>query len=195
MSGVRIDVRSDIRRAVVEMRGLRDDVENKATYRALNRALDKVATETGREIRKVYNVKQRAIRNALRKQRANSRFLFARLLVEGVRLGLIEFDARWSRRQPGASVRVKVAGGRKVIPHSFIAAATANNYRGGGSMGMRQVYVRKGKDRYPLRSLKSLSVPQAFANQAVLEALERVSVETFNKNFQQQVRFLTGGGR
>jgi hypothetical protein len=198
-----VSVRTDVRRAVLEIRDLRETVATKATFRALNRSLDKVATETGREIRKVYNVRQRAITSALRKRRAHSKSLFARLIVEGVRLGLIEFAARavnpWNvkgrRRKPGGgvSVQVKVGGGRKLIQGAFITAASANNATGGGSEGMRQVWRRAGAARLPIKNLRSLSVPQAFANQAVLAALRRVADETFHKNFSQQIRFLTGG--
>lgn len=190
--GVRVSVRSNIKSVTAEFQTLRSDITDKATYRALNRAIDKVATETGREIRKEYNVKQRAIRSALRKVRAHKGRGFARLVVEGFRLGLIEFDARHSRRQAGASVRIKVKGGRKIVAGSFIAAATANNYQGGGSMGMRQVWRRVGKERYPIKTLRSISVPQAFMNKAVLTALERAAIETFDKNFRQQIRYLSG---
>src|ERR1051325_54155 len=101
--GVRVDVRTNIDRAFTVLQ----DISTKATYRALNRAQDKVATETGREIRKRYNVKQRAIAAALKKQRASSHMRLARLVVEGVRLGLIEFDARWRPGQKvGATVKV-----------------------------------------------------------------------------------------
>jgi hypothetical protein len=193
-------VRHDVRRAIIEAQKLREDVSEKAIYRALNRALDKVATETGREIRKVYNVKQRAIMAALRKHRANRKRLTARLVVEGVRLGLIEFAARavnpWNvagrrhrRLGGGVSVQIKVAVGRKIVKGAFIAA------RGGGSEGMRQVWRRAGFDRLPILTLRSISVPQAFANQAVLAALRTVARDTFNTNFAQQIRFLTQGGR
>lgn len=197
-----VSVRNDLKRAVVEMQHLRDDVANKAAFRALNRALDKVATETGREIRKVYNVRQRAITSALRKRRANRNSLTARLLVEGVRLGLVEFAARavnpWNvrgrgrrKRGGGVSVQVKVQGGRKLVASAFLAAATANNAQGGGSAGMRQVWSRMGAERLPIKTLRSLSVPQAFANDAVLRALQVFAKETFDKNLQQQIRFLT----
>lgn len=199
--GVRVDVRTDIKRAIVEFRSFRGDVD-KATYRALNRAIDKVATETGREIRKEYNVRQGVIRAALKKQRAYKGKLFARLVVEGVRLGLIHFAARavnpWNvkghRRRPGGgvSVKIKVKGARKLIRGAFITASTANNFTGGGSMGMKQVWRRQSKARDSMLTLRSLSVPQAFANQAVLAALEKVAVETFNKNFAQQIRYLSG---
>jgi hypothetical protein len=198
---IRVDVRTDIKRAVAEFHAFRGDV-GKATYRALNRALDKVATETGREIRKEYNVKAKAIRSALRKRRAHKKSLFARLIVEGVRLGLIEFSPRavnpWNvkgrRRRPGGgvSVQIKVRGGRKLIAGAFITASTSNNAKGGGSMGMKQVWRRKTKARDSMLTLRSISVPQAFANEAVIKALEKVAGETFNKNFEQQIRFLSG---
>lgn len=181
---VRLDVRTDIHRSVAEFRALKTEVQQKATYRALNRALDKVGTETGREIRKEYNVRQRAVTSALRKRRAHPKSLFARLIVEGVRLGLIEFDARWSRRMPGTSVKVKTRGGRSVVRGAFIAVNRATGYRG--------VFRRLGKARYPIRNLRSISVPQAFSNQKVLSALDRVGVETFDKNFHQQIRYLSG---
>lgn len=185
MQAVRIDVRADARRAVAEFRAMASDVRDKATYRALNRALDKVGTETGREVRKEYNVKASAVRNALRKKRANAKSLWARLIAEGTRLGLIEFDARWRQRMPvGASVRIKVAGGRKSVRGAFIATNKHTGYTG--------VFRRTGAARFPIRNLRSISIPQAVMNKAVLAALERVAVETFNKNFAQQIRYLSG---
>ena len=199
--GVRVDVRSDIKRAIAEFRSFRGDVD-KPPYRALNRAQDKVVTETGREIRKEYNVKLGVIRSALKKYRAYKGKLFARLVIEGVRLNLIHFEARavnpWNvkgrRRRPGGGVSVKilVRGGRKLIRGAFITAATANNARGGGSAGMKQVWQRRTKARDSMWTLRSISVPQAFANKAVLAALEKVAVQTFNKSFDQQIRYLSG---
>lgn len=202
-----VSVRHDAKRAVAEIQGLRADIEEKATVRALNYVLNKVATETGREIRKVYNVKLKAITAAMKKHRANRKHLTSRLVVEGVRLGLIEFAARavnpWNvkgrrhrTRGGGVSVQIKVAGGRKLIRGAFITAATRNNATGGGSAGMRQVFHRDGADRDSFRSLKSISVPQAFANQAVVGTLRRLAVERFNYEFRRQLSVLGGtGGR
>jgi hypothetical protein len=182
---VRIDVRSDMKRTIAEFSLERKKID-KAVVRALNRALDKVATQTGREIRKEYNVKQRAIMAALSKRKAFSGRLSARMIVEGTRLGLIEFDARWSRKMPiGATVKIKVHGGRKAVRGAFIATNRGNSYRG--------VWRRTGRDRYPIRNLRSISIPQAFGNKAVLAALEIHATETFNKNLQQQLRYLSGG--
>jgi hypothetical protein len=202
-----VSVRHDVQRAIAEIQGLRADVEEKATVRALNHVLNRVATETGREIRKVYNVKLKAITAALKKHRANRKHLRVRLVVEGVRLNLIEFSARavnpWNvkgrrhrRRGGGVSVQIKVAGGRKIVQGAFITASTANNATGGGSEGMRQVWRRRNTARDSMVTLRSVSVPQAFSNEAVLAALRTLAAEGFHTEFNRQIRVLSGpGGR
>lgn len=181
-----VSVRHDVRRAVVEIQKLREDVSDKATYRALNRALDKVATETGREIRKVYNVKHRAVLNAIKKQRARAGRLYAVMEMRGTRIPLIEFSATWKRGQKtGASVKVLVRGARKRIQGAWIGVH--------GHTGALQVFQRVGKERYPIKSLRSVSVPQAFSNEAVIAAVNAIAAESFGKNYEQQLRFLTRG--
>jgi len=185
MAGIRIDVRQDMKRMVAEFSTLRSDVKDKATYRALNRALDKLVTETGREVRKVYKVRLRTVRDALNTKRASVRNLQARLLVDGVRLPIIEFSPRWRRGMPvGASVQVMVSGGRKNIRGAFIAEMKS---------GHRGVFRRRGRSRLPIDEIRTISIPQAVINKMVSAALERAAVDTFNKNFAQQVRYLSGG--
>lgn len=192
MSGIRLEVKSNLDRVVAEFRQDRDEILDKATYRALNRALDKSATETSREIRKVYNVRDRAVKAALTKQRASSKRLWARLVIQGARLGLIEFDASWSRKKSGASVRIKVGGGRLTVRGSFIAARRWRSWQNGQEQVSQGVFKRVGKARYPIHYLRSISIPQAFAQRAVLAAIERLAVEAFDKNLEQQVRYLRG---
>lgn len=186
-----VDVRHNLDRVEAELKMLGDVVKDKATVRALNRALDQTATQTSREIRKVYNIRHKAVMAALKKLRANKNRLWSTLRIQGARIPLIEFDARWRPGQKiGATVKVKVAGGRKPVRGGFIAAGTRNNYRGGGSAGMLQVFRRVGPDRYPIRSLRSISLPQAFANQVVLAAVKKVASESFLKNLRQQIKYL-----
>lgn len=172
-----------------------DKLIEKATVRALNRGIDAARTNTSREIRKVYNIKHSAVLKAMRILRASKGRLFARLIVGGNRLGrrigLIEFDARWRPGMKiGASVKVKVGGPRKNVRGAFIAAATRNNARGGGSAGMLQVWRRVGKSQYPIKTLRSLSIPQAFANKIVIEAVKKAAIEVFDKTFHQQLKYL-----
>lgn len=184
MNDLRLDVRSDIDRVVAEFSAAASGALPKAIYRAINRAVDKMATETSREVRKVYNLKDRAVKAAMKKRYANAATLLGTLRLEGARVPLIEFDARWSRRMPGASVRIKVAGGRKTFAGSFIARDPRS--------GQPTVYVRKGKERVPLKNLRSISIPQAVSTQAVRDAVQVLAAQSFETDLRQQLTFLLG---
>ena len=179
---IRVDVRHDMKRAMVDLSNLRDTVVNKATYRGLNKALDRTATETSREIRKEYNVKHRAVMSALKKRRAGPKSLFAQMRIEGARIPLIEFGARQTRL--GTTVQVKVKGGRKLVRSAFITTTRT---------GIRGVFLRSGKPRYPIRHQRSISIPQAISNKAVIAALQAITREEFSKEYERQLR-LHGAG-
>ena len=159
----------------------------KATVRALNRAIDTAQTIANRKIRERYNVKAAAIRKAFKKKRAHAKqtYAVAELEISGVRIPLIEFSASWSRKmRPGASVRVLKEGGRKRIAGAFIGVH--------GDSGARQVFIRTTKERYPIKALRSVSVPQQFTHKAVLKAVQEATRDAFSKNFAQQLKFLSG---
>lgn len=189
---VRVTVQGDMKRVMADFTALQDNVVNKATFRALNRALDASATGASREIRKEYNVKHRAVLSTMKKRRASKSSLYAQLRLEGSRIGLIEFGARHNRRQPGASVQIKVRGGRKIVAGSFIATRRWLSWQDGAEQAHRGVFRRVGKARYPIRYLRSISIPQAFSNRAVIEAIQRITHESFTKAYEQQLRYLSG---
>jgi hypothetical protein len=217
-----VDVRSNMREVLAEFRARTAAIKDKAIVRALNRALDQTATEASREIRKVYNIKHAAVLKAMKKTKATSASLTSTMTLRGRRIGLIEFAARavnpWNVKgrghKPGGgvSVQIKRAGGRTLIKGAFIAAGTANNYKGGGSAGMLQVWRRIGyeaaisrgvrwnslggwreggaRGEEPIISLRSISLPKAFQDKAVLAAVKKVSNASFTKNYKQQIQYL-----
>lgn len=178
-----LDVRSDAKRVIAEISALNRQIVDKATLRAINRALDTAQTVGNRKIRETYNIKARAVRAAMKKRRANARSLFARLEVSGALIPLIEFDARWTRTTKiGASFRVKKGGPRRRIRGAFIGVH--------GATGARQVFVRRGAERYPIKTLRSLALPQAFLSRAVIGGVDAAVAESFEKNFRQQLVYL-----
>lgn len=181
-----VSVRSNIREVSAEFSALKDRIADQATVRALNRALDQAATEANRRIRDVYNVKARAVAAAIKKRRARRGSPSAALEISGVRLGLIEFDARQTRKMTGTSVRIKVAGGRSLVRHAFITTLA-----GGANAGYRGVFVREGKQSYPIKALRSLSVPRAFLNKVVQKAVKQVARDSFVRNYRQQIKYLS----
>lgn len=191
-----VSVVSTINGVRATFRQLQDRVANKATVRALNRALDQSATEASRKIREVYNIRHGAILKAMKKIRAGGRLGIAQaeIRMRGGRFGLIEFDARWTRNMAGASILEKRAGGRKTIAHSFITTI-----RSGPFAGYRGVAIRAwlqghfaGKEERDFYFLRGISLPAAFRNKAVIEAVRKVASESFLKNFRQQIKFLSG---
>ena len=192
MSGVKIDVRSNIDQVTATIRALPDRLKERAIMRSINRAVDSVATESSRIIRQTYNLKHAAILKALTKHKASKITLTGDVTFKGRRVPLIEFEARWRQGQAiGATAKIFVGGRRTTYKGAFIAASTSNNARGGGSAGMNQVYVRVGRGRYPIRTLRGISIPLTLRNKVVIEAVRKVASDTFTKSFSQQIKYLT----
>lgn len=201
-----VDVRSNMREVQADFRARTGAIRDKATVRALNRALEQTATEASRKLRARYTFKHAAVQKAMKKIKATSASLTATLELRGRRISLIEFRARavnpWNepgrahrRTGGGVSVQVKVGGGRKIIPHAFIATTRA---------GYRGVFIRESEPGAPkltggyqpygvdnrIVNLRSVSLPKAFQERSVLEAVKKVSRDSFEKNYRQQIRFL-----
>lgn len=192
MSGVKIDVRSNIDEIVATIGALPDRLKERAIMRSINRAVDSTATESSRIIRQVYNLRHSAILAALTKEKASKITLTGNVTFKGRRVPLIEFQARWRQGQPiGATAKIFVGGSRAAYKGAFIAAARRNNPTGGGSAGMEQVYVRVGRARYPIRVLRGISIPLTLRNKVVIEAVRKVASDTFTRNFMQQIKYLT----
>jgi len=180
-----IDVRDTIRETIADITLIQQGIGKKAAVRGVNYAVDGVATGASREVRKVYNVKARAVAAAMKKVKASmkSARVAGAVVFSGRKIPLIEFDARWTRNMTGASVRIKHDSGRKTIPGSFIAA-TSQNARGG-------VFKRVGKERYPIKQLRSVSIPDTIRNEAVRTAVEAIGHTRFKKEFIRQMNLLT----
>src|SRR6266511_3985700 len=97
MSGVKIDVRSNIDQVTATIRALPDRLKERAIVRSINRAVDAVATESSREIRKIYNLKHSAVLKALTKKKATKVTLTGDVTFKGRRVPLIEFGATWKQ--------------------------------------------------------------------------------------------------
>jgi hypothetical protein len=179
---IRIDVRSTIKDTIAEIRA---DVEKatRAQVMALNRTAEQLRTEAGREVRKVYNLKLAAVRKAskLLRARKESRFPRAEVTFSGKKIPLIEFGARQTRQ--GVSVRIKMKEARKIVRGAFIATRRWTSWQDGAEQANKGVFRRVGKSRYPIRYLRSISIPTALEREAVAKALLAFVDDRFEKNF------------
>lgn len=185
---IQIDVRGTIREVIADITAIQSGIGKKAAVRAVNRAVDGVATEASREVRKIYNIKARAVRLAMKKKKASMKSASVRgsVVFSGRPIPLIEFDARWTRNMAGTSVRIKVGGARKTVRGAFIATTL--------DRGIRGVFRRIGQARYPIHQLRSVSIPATIRNESVSRALTTVGHARFRREFMHQMDFLTSEG-
>lgn len=205
MIEVRVD--SNINRVKLNFSNLVGGIEEKATVRALNRAGDQSVTAASREIRRVYNLSAGAAKSQIKvRDRARKGKPSFTIRIFGKRIPLIEFSARQTRA--GVTVAVK-KGARKLIPHAFIATMKSGHRGvfvrsfGSGAISGRHLFrfgrgsrIRPAFDPdLPIAELKTLSVPRMFLEKTVRSAVSRIAMESFRRNFEQQIKFLSSHGR
>lgn len=162
------------------------DVQNglpRAIKAASRRTLDTSRSRTVKAVGKDLNVRQRDIYrpgDPRSPVRVNLRDAGGLMKVAGRRIPLGRFAARWGGRDtPGATYQISRSGGRKTFAHSFIPQLKTN-YRG--------IFVRRGRDRLPLKEAFGPSVPQVAENQPEVQSLlDHEAAEIFEKNLSSQV--------
>lgn len=182
MSGVVVDVRTDVNALVLTLRDLKQQTIDGATVRALNRTATTVRAEAARLIREEYNLKVGTIKDQIRIERATRQRLAAKVIASGRPIPLIEFSPNQTRD----GVTVKVKQSRKLIRHAFIATMPS---------GHQGVYIRRGfgndrAPRLPIDQLFSISLPVAFTRKQILKALVDVVRRRFPEAFRQEARFI-----
>jgi len=183
MSGVKIDVRHDMRAIIVGLEDYRKELVTGAVARALNRTATTVRAEAAREIHNEYQgLKINAVKDRISIQKATKITQRVIISVSGRPIPVIEFDARPTK----LGVTIKVKGTRKLLRHAFIATMP------GGHKG---VFIRRGNRnvlaaRLPIDQIFSISLPVAFSNKKVMDAVVRSAKERFPGALSQEVRFL-----
>lgn len=172
------------------------DVRDKALASALNKTTEQARTQMVREITSEYAIKASDVRERLRIRRASFRqgsfSMSASLAADGRRsMNLLRFvekfvtlaERRRRAKTEGAAqqlrFRIKRTGGLQVLPGAFIA--TAN--------GGTAVFRRKGKGRYPIEAVNTISVPSMFNQRRINGAVVRAIQERFPTIAEREIRF------
>lgn len=171
----------NLKAVVLAYQDLPDKLVNQAAVRALNQMATTVRAEAARRIGRQYNMKVSTAKNQMVISRATRDSLTASIVVSGRPIPLIEFDAR----KTWAGVTVKIKGSRKLVRHAFIATMKS------GHVGVYERLARgKGSGRLPIEQLFSLSLPAAFTQKEIMDALKQVATERFGETMRQQMRFV-----
>ncbi len=179
---MRFSVKHDLNRALRELSN--HPAVIKAANRALNRTGDQVQTRVVRDLAQQTGLKQKDIRAALIRVRAQWTRLLTSLTASGRTLNLIRFGARQTR----AGVSANAWGQRRIYPHTFIANRGRTVFR-------RAVIGGKRVRRLPIVPVHGPSIPREMAREAIRQAVEQTVHEQWPKNFQHELEYYLSKAR
>jgi len=174
-----------IDRLTMELKGFEKEV-GEATYHALKRTVDFVATQIGRIVPKSYAIKASDVKDTLKKKYPSKSNLSAGVESKGHTLSFYHFPHSPKVPQPaGRKYKVKAtikreSGSRTVStdPKPFIATLTG---------GISHVVKRKGQERKPIVVLRTLSIPQMITNKKVGDEIQKAAMEKFDERLEHEI--------
>ena len=169
-----VSVQKQIDKILESINALPEQVQ-KATIFALNRTAEWLKSQVSKEISKEKRLKLKLIRDKISMIRANKRDLNARLSCN--------FRSILVRDLPNVKqTPIGVRAGGKIYPHAFIATLKKGGHAG--------VYRRKGKERFPV---KSVTLPIYDNAVKVIEnLLGQEAKQVFEKRFFHEIKRITG---
>lgn len=199
----------------IEIKGLREAMAMLQTppvrraARATLAEMTKLAkTEASTGIRARFNIKKKDLDPRMRVKLPTYSSLTGELTVSGPPIPLIYFgakqisraggrvsirnnrgQAKMQKRSKGADgVTYQVEKTKATLPHAFIAWHK--------SWGRWEVFQRKGKGRFPLRTFRSITVPSMFEQPRVLDAVRKRIQDAFDGRFFHHLTyFMNKGGK
>lgn len=181
---------NDIKAALKEFRSLGEKAIQRASARALNRVGTSVRAEASRRVRETLNLKAADAKEPIGIARTKGSIAAKKQRVEitisqkGV--PLFKYGARDKQvktvRGPrfGVTVKVLKQGKRKLVRGGFIA---------GMRSGHTGIFVRKGKDRLPIKGLFSMSARDVFKNKDIVRAVLGYGRALLGKELRAQLNY------
>lgn len=149
---------------------------------ALNRTLKHVETRTGRFVKQHYNVSVKEIRDSISSSKATYSRPRAWIRVRSRRFTLARFlPGGLGSTSKRARVKVKKSAGRKQVkgnPKAFVQQSPDGN---------THIFRRKGRTRYPIDVLRTLSPTQMVQNIDVYEEIQNSANEMLEKRITHEI--------
>ncbi len=156
----------------------------KALKNALNQTARQARTDLKNQVRKQYTVKAGKVSQAMRIQKATNTKLDATIFVKGKVLNITNYKT--SAPKKGAKAQVKKDGGLKQL----VGPKEITAFKGKNGL----IWQRRGKGRYPIKPLKSLSIPKAVGDEKKVYGVVRPEIKrNLKANVDAQVRRILGG--
>ena len=207
--GIQISVQGDIEKAFKRFGHINRAELSKATARAINRAMTSGRATAVREIRKMYNIDPKFLKekigdkdnryNALKVWRANPNNLTATLKAYGKPIPLIAFPVTETKK--GVEISV-IKGQKKSIAHAFITTTKSGHRsvfaRGkyaGGKFAFRQSRIKPFPlPDLPITQLTTTSIQTAVVTPTILTAMGIKVRETLDKRMIADIRHILSSG-
>lgn len=201
MAGTKGVIKFKVEGLAAAMQFLDTPAVRKAARETLKDMVKMAKTEASEGIRAKFNVKKQDLDPRLRVKLPTYANLTSEIAVSGTPIPLVYFgarevrdvrggvlvqDRRSGRRQRRASgdrgVTYEIEKGkRENLPKAFMAYHHI--------WGRVEVFQRKGKARYPIRSFRSITIPSMFTQERVLGAVQRRVQDNFDKRFVHHLRY------
>jgi hypothetical protein len=169
---ISISVEADISKALAMLTSLERDLVPRAASAALNRVAVSARAVAVQEIARTTGLTQAEVRQRLDIRTANRNYLAASISAVPWSPNLI----RYAARQTKAGVSAAPWRNRRVHKHTFI-----------GNQG-RTVFVREGKSRLPIKSVRGPSVPKEFMQGYAIKAMQARVAERFALEFDRALK-------
>lgn len=151
----------------------------KAASSAINRTLTFTSKRASQEVRKHYNVKISEVKGGLTIRKANPGNLSGDITSRDRRLSLGRFVR--GKAKNAVKVRVKKGSTKKVnvSPSAFVLNLGGNKH----------VAKRVGKSNYPIKVLRTLSIPQMISSKNIQPVVEKESGEYLSKRVKHEIDY------
>lgn len=150
-----------------------------ASFRAVNRATDGIKTDVSKIVTSKYNVKKKDVNVGISKVKANRSNLRAEVGIGGKQVPLYKFKPKPSKynsfKRPKEGISVELRKGKKTLYRSSFFLPNGN------------IFIRKGKERLPIKKLVGPRIDQMLDNASRLEVKQGIERRLLT-NFKQQLR-------
>jgi len=193
----RVDIRSNIREVVAELKADVNQAVDAATVSALNRTMVTARAIASRELKKQYGALPiRVIKGQIRIKRASRKNLRAVMTFSARRIRLIRYGVFQTPRGIRGNGLPKnlIDQDGEAISREDLAQAFIRTSR---KTRVRNVMKRAGRERYPLQIVLAPALSETLVEAGIGDAMAKAAIEQFERALRRDLvyRLSKGGPR
>lgn len=172
-----------------------------AIARVINKTMDSTITQVKKEVNAEYTIKQKDVAQSIKRERAKVNKLTSTSTSLGNPIPVYKFkhtpqkppDPKVGYKQP-VRATIKKGSGRKLVKNKvgnkgFILKMKSKK----SDEGINMIFARKGKRRYPIERIFSLSIPQMISDEegrkGSIQRIQARAEEMLDKKVEQEINY------